>query len=154
MEKSKTIGSRLGDGCGETERIGTEDRAGGPLGDNGELAAGDHPHRHPTVACKCLEVGPQGTEVMGVAQSDDGDTGVVERLVDRRPRLGECGLGETVVTVDADIGRADDVDARFCCPICPTPGQRIEVSGHAKDSVAESAIALAGGTVGRQHFGD
>ena len=143
---------RVSHRSGEAERIGTEDRTGGSLGDDGELTAGNHPHRHPTVARKGLEVGPQGTEVMGIAQSDDGDTGVVERLVDHRPRLGECGLGEAVVTVDADIGRADYVDARFCCPICPTAGQRIEVSGHAKDSVAESAVAFTSGAVGRQHF--
>jgi hypothetical protein len=123
VEKSKTIGIRVSHGCGETERIGTEDRARRPLWDDGELAAGDHPHRRPTVARKCLEVGPQGAEVMGVAQGDDGDTGVVQHLIDRRVCLGECGLGETVVTVDADIGGADDVDARFCCPICPASSQ-------------------------------
>ena len=138
---------------GEGNRIGAEQWPISAMGHHAGHAV-DHAQRDQTFVGEGLDIRPQSSEMMRVANRQHRDPGMTCLLDQQWSGRCQRWLGKTVASINPDKSRRDVFNLGHRMAIDPTTFQRRDITGDAKHAMTVGAVAFGVGAVGGQHPGD
>ncbi len=138
----------------ERNGVGAENRLAGAMGNHAGHAV-DHRQGNQTLASEGLDVGPQGGEMMGVADGQYGDPREARFLDQQFARSGQRRLRKAIACIHADKSTGDVLDLWDRAAVDPAAVERRQIPWNPEHPMAVGCIALRCSAIGGQtdsHF--